>query len=50
MWSAAFYDLCTPHSSSADDAVRGRWVRVDRDLNMQAGMWHLVRLPRAVAR
>lgn len=37
-------DLCSPHSSADEDATKGKWVRVDRDLNLQAGMWHLVRL------
>jgi len=36
-------DLCAPSSSSSDNAVKGKWVRVPRDLNLQSGMWHLVR-------
>ncbi|KAI0028898.1 Metallo-dependent phosphatase [Vararia minispora EC-137] len=41
VWTSAMFDLCTPRSSKEDDAVKGKWVRVDRDLNLQAGMWHL---------
>jgi hypothetical protein len=36
-------DLCVPSSSSLDNAIKGKWVRVPRDLNLQSGMWHLVR-------
>ncbi|KAI9435260.1 Metallo-dependent phosphatase [Lactarius indigo] len=35
-------DVCAPSSSTSDDAVKGKWVRVRRDLNLQAGMWHLL--------
>lgn len=30
-------DLCAPKSTSEEDAVRGKWVRVPRDLNLEAG-------------
>lgn len=30
-------DLCAPKSTSEDDAIKGRWVRVPRDLNLEAG-------------
>ncbi|KAI0315885.1 Metallo-dependent phosphatase [Amylostereum chailletii] len=40
MWDSRFVDMCSPAPSS-DDAIKGKWVRVDRDLNRQAGMWHL---------
>ena len=36
-------DVCQPSSSPEDDAIKGKWVRVPRDLNFQAGMWQLVR-------
>jgi hypothetical protein len=36
-------DMCTPSSSDSDNAIKGKWVRIPRDLNLQAGMWHLVR-------
>ena len=32
-------DTCTPHSTTEQDAIRGKWVRVARDLNLEAGMW-----------
>lgn len=38
-------DVCAPSSSTSDDAIKGKWVRVPRDLNLQSGMWHLVRYP-----
>jgi hypothetical protein len=31
-------DLCGPDSTSEDDALKGKWVRVARDLNLEAGM------------
>ncbi|THH19807.1 hypothetical protein EW146_g1433 [Bondarzewia mesenterica] len=34
-------DLCAPASSKEDDAIKGKWVRVAPDLNLQSGMWHL---------
>ena len=37
-------DMCAPSSSTSDDAIKGKWVRVSRDLNLQTGMWHLVSL------
>lgn len=30
-------DLCAPKSTSEEDAVKGKWVRVPRDLNLEAG-------------
>ncbi|KAF5362132.1 hypothetical protein D9756_002488 [Leucocoprinus leucothites] len=29
--------LCTPHSTSEQDAIKGKWVRVEPNLNMEAG-------------
>lgn len=34
-------DLCAPSSSSEQNAIKGKWVRVDRDFNIQDGMWYL---------
>lgn len=34
-------DLCAPDTTVEKDAVKGKWVRVERDLNMQAGLWSL---------
>ncbi|KAG5647444.1 hypothetical protein DXG03_009374 [Asterophora parasitica] len=31
-------DLCAPKSSPEQDAIRGKWVRVKRDLNLQGGV------------
>jgi len=36
-------DLCAPATTVEQDAVKGKWVRVDRDLNLQSGLWSLVR-------
>jgi hypothetical protein len=30
-------DICAPHSTTEQDAIRGKWVRVDRDLNLEGG-------------
>ncbi|KAF5383758.1 hypothetical protein D9615_003505 [Tricholomella constricta] len=30
-------DLCTPSSTPEQDAIKGKWVRVKRDLNLEAG-------------
>jgi hypothetical protein len=43
MFDLTLFDLCAPSSSTSDDAIKGKWVRVPRDLNLQSGMWHLVR-------
>ncbi|KAL4078830.1 Metallo-dependent phosphatase-like protein [Scleroderma yunnanense] len=34
-------DLCAPATTVEKDAVKGKWVRVDRDLNFQSGLWSL---------
>ncbi|KAG2346718.1 Metallo-dependent phosphatase [Suillus weaverae] len=34
-------DLCAPTTTVEQDAIKGNWVRVDRDLNRQAGLWTL---------
>jgi len=36
-------DLCDPQSTVEQDAIKGKWVRVERDLNQQSGLWTLVR-------
>ncbi|KAG2057207.1 hypothetical protein BDR06DRAFT_951873 [Suillus hirtellus] len=35
-------NLCAPTITIEQDAIKGNWVRVDRDLNKQAGLWNLV--------
>lgn len=36
-------NLCDPDSTIEQDAIKGKWVRVERDLNKQSGLWSLVR-------
>lgn len=38
-------DMCAPQTSPERDAIKGKWVRVNRDLNRQSGVWSLVRRP-----
>ena len=37
-------DYCYPSSTKGDDALKGKWVRVDRNLKEQLSMKDLVRL------
>ncbi|KAK0203023.1 Metallo-dependent phosphatase-like protein [Desarmillaria ectypa] len=32
-------DLCAPDTTPEKDAIRGNWVRVERNLNVEAGYW-----------
>ncbi|KIK90771.1 hypothetical protein PAXRUDRAFT_831401 [Paxillus rubicundulus Ve08.2h10] len=34
-------DLCAPETTIEQDAIKGKWVRVERDLNLQSGIWAL---------
>ncbi|KIJ20637.1 hypothetical protein PAXINDRAFT_165536 [Paxillus involutus ATCC 200175] len=34
-------DLCAPETTVEQDAIKGKWVRVERDLNLQSGIWAL---------
>ncbi|KAH9931932.1 Metallo-dependent phosphatase [Fomitopsis serialis] len=34
-------DLCAPSTTKEDDAYKGKWVRVPRNLNMQSGLMSL---------
>ena len=34
--------LCGPKTTAEQDAIKGKWVRVERDLNMESGLWSLV--------
>lgn len=34
--------LCYPKTTSEADAIKGKWVRVERDLNAASGIWSLV--------
>jgi len=31
-------DTCAPHSTIEQDAIKGKWVRVARDLNLEGGL------------
>ena len=33
--------LCAPPSTSEDDKLKGKWVRVGKDLNVRTGIWYL---------
>lgn len=35
-------DICAPASTKEDDAYKGKWVRIPRNLNMQSGLMNLV--------
>ena len=35
------FDVCSPTTSAKEDALRGKWIRVDRDLNKQIGIYYL---------
>jgi hypothetical protein len=37
----ALVSYCDPRTSPEDDALKGRWVRVERDLNEKTGRWYL---------
>ncbi|KAF7430650.1 hypothetical protein PC9H_006359 [Pleurotus ostreatus] len=34
-------DICTPYTTSADDSHKGKWVRIDRNLDRESGAWYL---------
>lgn len=33
--------MCSPATTPEDDKAKGKWVRVDRDLNWKTGIWYL---------
>jgi hypothetical protein len=43
LFDLTMLDMCAPSSSPSENAIKGKWVRVPRDLNFRSGMWHLVR-------
>ena len=43
MWPPSVYDACVPDSSLREDAERGKWVRVEKDLNLRAGICECLR-------
>ncbi|EJU03587.1 Metallo-dependent phosphatase [Dacryopinax primogenitus] len=42
IFSPVTMEFCNPYSSPAADASKGKWVRVERDLNWKTGLWYLV--------
>lgn len=38
VWPPSIYDACMPESSYRQDAERGQWIRVEKDLNMRVGV------------
>ncbi|SCV68486.1 BQ2448_607 [Microbotryum intermedium] len=40
MLPPGLYDLCSPTSSKKEDATRGEWRRLDRDLNKRIGIYY----------
>ncbi|GAA5994980.1 uncharacterized protein JCM10292_004466 [Rhodotorula paludigena] len=39
--SPGLYDMCSPTSPAKEDATRGKWERIDRDINKRAGIYYL---------
>lgn len=38
IWPPSVYDSCMPESSMREDAERGKWLRVEKDLNLRIGV------------
>jgi hypothetical protein len=45
--SPGVYDMCSPASSAKEDATRGEWVRIDKDVNRRVGVYYLYIYARA---
>ncbi|GAA5832135.1 hypothetical protein JCM11251_004252 [Rhodosporidiobolus azoricus] len=41
MLSPGLYDMCSPTSSAKEDATRGKWERIDKDLSKKIGVKYL---------
>ncbi|TNY21815.1 hypothetical protein DMC30DRAFT_411233 [Rhodotorula diobovata] len=39
--SPGLYDMCSPTSTAKEDAARGKWERIDRDVSKKAGIYYL---------
>ncbi|GAA5887611.1 hypothetical protein JCM6882_001470 [Rhodosporidiobolus microsporus] len=39
--SPGLYDMCSPTSSAKEDATRGKWERIDKDLSKKIGVKYL---------
>lgn len=38
MWPPTVYDTCMPDSSAREDAEKGKWIRVEKDMNLRVGV------------
>ena len=38
-----YADICWPKTTAAETASKGKWVRVERNINWRSGAWYLVR-------
>lgn len=41
IWPPSVYDTCMPDSTMREDAERGKWLRVEKDLNLRIGVYYL---------
>ncbi|KAI5122495.1 hypothetical protein M0805_001403 [Coniferiporia weirii] len=41
IFPASMASMCFPKTTPEQDAIKGKWVRVERDLNMMSGLWSL---------
>lgn len=41
VWPPSFYDTCYPESTHKEDNELGKWVRVEKDINMRVGVLYL---------
>lgn len=38
MWPPSVYDTCMPESTVRENAERGKWLRVEKDMNLRVGV------------
>lgn len=43
LFPSALSYMCYPKSTPEQDAIKGKWVRVERDVNTMSGLYSLVR-------
>ena len=41
LWPPTIYDTCMPESSMRENAERGQWIRIEKDLNLRVGIYYL---------
>lgn len=41
IWPPSVYDTCMPDSTLKEDSTRGKWLRVEKDINMRVGVYYL---------